>query len=49
MPLTAEQLTQVALILQTVQQVSAGTAAATSTKKNKKASFKDEMSDSSSL
>jgi len=49
MPLTAEQLTQVALILQTVQQVSAGTAAATSIKKSKKASFKDEMSDSSSL
>jgi hypothetical protein len=49
MPLTAEQLTQVALILQTVQQVSAVTAAATSTKKSKKTSFKDEVSDSSSL
>ena len=46
MPLTAEQLTQVALILQTVQQVSAVTAAATSTKK---CNFKDEVSDSSSL
>ena len=45
MPLTAEQLTQVALILQTVQQVSA----AGSTKKSKKTSFKDEVSDSSSL
>jgi hypothetical protein len=49
MPLTAEQLTQVALNLQTVQQVSAVTAAATSTKKSKKTSFKDEVSDSSSL
>ena len=48
MPLTAEQLTQVALILQTVQQVSAITAAAASTKKSKKTSFKDEVSDSSS-
>ena len=39
MPLTAEQLTQVALILQTVQQVSVVTAAATSTKKSKKTFF----------
>ena len=45
MPLTAEQLTQVALILHTVQQVSA----VGSTKKIKKTSFKDEVSDSSSL
>ena len=45
MPLTAEQLTQVPLILHTVQQVSA----VGSTKKIKKTSFKDEVSDSSSL
>ena len=45
MPLTAEQLTQVPLILHTVQQVSA----AGSTKKSKKTSFKDEVPDSSSL
>jgi hypothetical protein len=49
MPQTAEQLTQVALIFQTVQQVSAVTAAATSFKKSKKTSFKDEVSDASSL
>ena len=45
MPLTAEQLTQVALILQTVQQVSVVTAAATSTKKSEKTFFKDKVSD----